>query len=153
MLMKSDLDYLGSVRLVNYLRSEIQKGNKEPSVSAASLFDDDAYLKPVLEDDALLYSLDDLTDEREIEDSQKPDEKRILELQEELEKLKLQFSEYRIAVQKSLGEQLAGQSTDEQPTQLEKPKKGKIEEADADYFTSYSFNGSLLHIDSKSPQR
>ncbi|RAO65264.1 uncharacterized protein BHQ10_001276 [Talaromyces amestolkiae] len=135
-----DLDFLGTIRLVNYLRSEIKKGNKEPSVSSSALFDDDAYLKPVLDDDALLYSLDDLTDDVEVEDGKAPSEKRILELQEELEKLKNQFSEYRLAVQKSLGEQLASVSVDDSAAGPGAPKKGKIEEADADYFTSYSFN-------------
>ncbi|EED19039.1 protein arginine methyltransferase RmtB [Talaromyces stipitatus ATCC 10500] len=135
-----DLDFLGSVRLVNYLRSEIKKGNKEPSVSSTALFQDDIYLKPVLDDDTLLYSLDDLTDEVEVEDPDKSNEKRILELQEELERLKTQFSEYRLAVQKSIGEQLAGTSVNDNPAGSEIPKRGRIEEADADYFTSYSFN-------------
>lgn len=126
------------------MRSEIKKGNKEPSVSSSAVFDDDIYLKPVLDDDALLYSLDDLTDDVEVEDRKESNEKRVLELQEELEKLKNQFSEYRLAVQKSLGEQLAGVSVDDNTTLAEVPKKGKIEEADADYFTSYSFNGSLI---------
>lgn len=123
------------------MRSEINKGNKEPSVSSSALFDDDVYLKPVLDDDALLYSLDDLTDQVEVEGGEESNEKRILELQEELEKLKIQFSEYRLAVQKSLGEQLVGVSVDDNATGSGVPKKGKIEEADADYFTSYSFNG------------
>lgn len=125
------------------MRSEIKKGNREPSISSSALFNDDVYLKPVLDDDALLYSLDDLTDDVEVEDGKVPNEKRILELQEELEKLKNQFSEYRLAVQKSLGEQLADVSIDENAAGPGAPKKGKIEEADADYFTSYSFNGSL----------
>lgn len=130
--------------MVNYLRSEIKNGNKDPSISSPALFEDDIYLKPVLDDDALLYSLDDLTDEVEVEDGKESNEKRILELQEELEKLKNQFSEYRLAVQKSLGEQLAGVSVDDNTAGGRVPKKGKIEEADADYFTSYSFNGSLI---------
>lgn len=82
------------MKLVNYIRSEVKKGNRSPDVSSKSLFEDDIYLKPVLEDDALLYSLEDLEDEPETVDGgvhvangRSSAEKRIIELQEELERL------------------------------------------------------------------
>ena len=68
------------------MRSEIKKGNREPSISSSALFNDDVYLKPVLDDDALLYSLDDLTDDVEVEDGKAPNEKRILEQKKEKSK-------------------------------------------------------------------
>lgn len=140
------MDFLGTIRLVNYLRSEIKKGNKEPNVSSAALFEDDVYLKPVLEDDALLYSLDDLAEEVETTNGKTSSEQRIMELQEELENLRNQFSEYRLAVQNSMSEELskADDSVEAQKNGPRAQTKGKIEEADADYFTSYSFNGSSL---------
>ncbi|KKA23628.1 Protein arginine methyltransferase RmtB [Rasamsonia emersonii CBS 393.64] len=143
------------VKLVNYIRSEVKKGNRNPDVSSKSLFEDDIYLKPVLDDDALLYSLEDLEDEPETVDGgvhlangRSSAEKRIIELQEELERLQGQFTDYRLAVQRSLNEQLF---KDEDPiTSSGAPeRKGSVrkklerdEEADADYLTSYSYNGA-----------
>ena len=54
------LEFLQKIKLVNYLRSESRKGNTQPDVSSAELFADDQYLQPVLEDDAVLYHLDEL---------------------------------------------------------------------------------------------
>lgn len=86
--------------MVNYVRTQVKKGNNTPDVSSKSNFEDDVYLKPVLEDDALLYSLDDLADEQG-EDAVPATEtnRQVLELQENLERLQNQFSEYRLAVQ------------------------------------------------------
>ncbi|KAA8565911.1 hypothetical protein EYC84_009722 [Monilinia fructicola] len=56
------LDFYGSIKLTNYLRSKTQNGEKpSQSISKADL-EDEKYLKPVLEDDAFLFSLDDLPD-------------------------------------------------------------------------------------------
>lgn len=113
-----------------------------PDVSTKEKFEDDAYLKPVLEDDALLYSLDDIEDTESEAPGGTEADKRVVELQEELERLQSQFLEYRTAVQKSMEDQLsqeddkivaAGPSTQTAP--------GKAEEIDADYFSSYSYNG------------
>lgn len=138
----SDLDFLDKIKLVNYVRSQVKAGNLSPDVSAKEKFEDEIYLKPVLEDDALLYSLDDIEDtEAEAPHGTEAD-KRVVELQEELERLQSQFLEYRSAVQKSMEDQLskeddkivaAGPSTKTAPS--------KAEEIDADYFSSYSYNG------------
>ena len=47
-------------KLVNYIRSEVKVGKGKPDVSSKSAFEDDRYLLPTLEDDALLYSLQDV---------------------------------------------------------------------------------------------
>ncbi|PKY08559.1 protein arginine methyltransferase RmtB [Aspergillus campestris IBT 28561] len=135
------LDFLEKIKLVNYLRSQVKAGNMSPDVSTKEKFEDDAYLKPVLEDDALLYSLDDIEDTESEAPRGTEADKRVVELQEELERLQSQFFEYRTAVQKSMEDQLtqeddkivaAGPSTRTAP--------GKAEEIDADYFSSYSYN-------------
>lgn len=54
------LDFLGAVKLVNYIRSEVKVGVEKPDVSAKSRFEDEQYLLPVLEDDALLWNLHDI---------------------------------------------------------------------------------------------
>ncbi|PLB53133.1 protein arginine methyltransferase RmtB [Aspergillus steynii IBT 23096] len=135
------LDFLGTIKLVNYIRSQVKSGNLSPDVTSKSNFEDDVYLKPVLEDDALLYSLDDIEDETAEGPGGTDAERQVVELQEELERLQTQFSEYRSAVQQSMEDQLSKE--DEKLASGPPPQrvKGKIEEADADYFVSYSYNG------------
>ncbi|KXT05267.1 hypothetical protein AC578_8348 [Pseudocercospora eumusae] len=60
-----NLDFYSSMKLVNYIRSEVLAGKQKPDVSNASSWADDKYLQPALEDDALLFSLDDI-DERPV---------------------------------------------------------------------------------------
>lgn len=143
------MDFLGTIKLVNYIRSEVQKGNKTPDVSSKSVFDNDSYLKPVLDDDALLYSLEDLTDDSaEVGNNEKSAEVRVAELEEELEQLRGQFANYRLAVQTSMSEQL--QATEDsipaKPATTKSEATIRIEDADAGYFTSYSTNSELPRL-------
>ena len=55
-----ELDFLEMIKLVNYIRHEVQNGNASPIPSSKAIFEGDQYLLPVLEDDALLYSLHDI---------------------------------------------------------------------------------------------
>lgn len=140
-----DLDFLDSIKLVNYVRTQVKAGNKTPDVSSKSQFEDDAYLKPVLEDDALLYSLDDIAEEQAGDEPSGGDaDRRVVELQEKLERLQTQFSEYRIAVQQSLEDQLTKEDEKLQPDAAKK-STDKTEEVDADYFSSYSYNSTLAY--------
>ena len=51
------------IKLVNFVRREVKEGRgKFLDTSTKSAFDDDRYLQPVLEDDALLYSLEDIVE-------------------------------------------------------------------------------------------
>ncbi|PYH33433.1 protein arginine methyltransferase RmtB [Aspergillus neoniger CBS 115656] len=139
-----DLDFLGTIKLVNYVRTQVKEGNMSPDVSSADKFEDDAYLKPVLEDDALLYSLDDIEDETAETTGGSDAERRVIELQEDLERLQTQFSEYREAVQKSMEEQLTKEDEKLGSTLSDASAQkaaNRVEEIDADYFTSYAYNG------------
>ena len=59
---EQSLDYYGVIRFVNYIRRNVQNG--VPNPTAVASFDDlksgEELLKPVLEGDALLYSIDDI---------------------------------------------------------------------------------------------
>ncbi|KAJ5211663.1 Ribosomal protein arginine N-methyltransferase rmt3 [Penicillium cinerascens] len=136
------LDFLDTIKLVNYVRSEVKAGNKTPDVSSKVKFADDAYMKPVLEDDALLYSLDDIAQDQDAEPASGNEaERKVIELQEDLERLQTQFSEYRLAVQKSLADQLNKEDEKLEPgAYVKRSPADKIGEADEDYFTSYSYN-------------
>ncbi|KAL9638234.1 MAG: hypothetical protein Q9164_001685 [Protoblastenia rupestris] len=54
------LELLEMVKLVNYIRSETREGRRSLDVSTKAIFEDDCYLQPVLDDDPLLYSLEDV---------------------------------------------------------------------------------------------
>lgn len=138
------MDFIGLIKLVNYIRSQVKAGNTTPDVSSKDNFDDDAYMKPVLEDDALLYSLGDIAEEDEPEESGDNDaERRVVELQEDLERLQTQFTEYRLAVQRSMEEQLTQEDDKLSSAGPSARTKNKIEEVDSDYFVSYQYNGNL----------
>ncbi|KAJ9196945.1 hypothetical protein DTO164E3_4220 [Paecilomyces variotii] len=140
-----DLDLLESIKLVNYIRSEVRAGNTKPDISSKAIFEDDIYMRPVLEDDALLYSLEDLGEteaegDAPVSNATANAKKRVLELQEQLERLQGQFSEYRLAVQKSLDDQLSKEDDSSAAKGPTRKATDRLQEADADYFTSYSYN-------------
>lgn len=137
------LDFYGSIKLTNYLRSKTQSGEKpSESISKADL-EDEKYLKPVLEDDAFLFSLDDLPDiveqssgsgkGREVESG--PLVTRVSELEEELRRTQSQFENYRNAVNATLDERW------NKPAGPAATKEEGKRDDDSQYFTSYSYNG------------
>jgi protein arginine N-methyltransferase 3 len=114
------------IKLVNYIRSETKKGNVEPDVSSIDKFSNDCYLKPVLENDAVLFSLGDLNI-RELDHLQAAEhataqgdapqgddvledsttlKKKIRQLEDELSAVSQGFKDYRNAVLRTLGRSL-----------------------------------------------
>ena len=152
-----DLDFLDLVRLVNYFRSEVRNGNSTIDVSSKSNFEDARFLLPALEDDALLFSLDEIIEEPEspeLDDFQPDVELKrsndnstlhsVPELQNELQRLQQQFAAYRLAVDETLEkrwnseEQHSGSSN----ADSDKEKAANVLAYDeSQYFTSYSYNG------------
>ncbi|KAH9825931.1 arginine N-methyltransferase 3 [Teratosphaeria destructans] len=56
-----ELDFYGAVRLINYIRSLVAAGDAaRPDTSDKALWQDEKFMKPVLEDDALISSLYDV---------------------------------------------------------------------------------------------
>jgi protein arginine N-methyltransferase 3 len=149
---KLGLDFYGNIKLVNYLRSQVHSGKPIPSDLTRKEFDDEKYLKPVLEDDAVLFTLDDLPEVDEIpyeadaQDKGKGVEKdsgsliaRVSELEEELRRVHTQFSDYRDTVKTTLDKKWneAGQSGSAVP-------KEEKRDDDSHYFSSYSYNGNVV---------
>lgn len=108
-----DLDFIGTVKLVNYLRSHGQSDTltSENGPLKSMPFEDDKYLKPVLQDDALIYNLDELPSKNAIADgvsTSEPSESdlanQVRELQAQLEHVKTGFAEYRLLAERSLRE-------------------------------------------------
>jgi protein arginine N-methyltransferase 3 len=138
---KLSLDFYGSIKLVNYIRSAVKNGQ---SVSSANItkahLEDDKFLKPVLEDDALLFNLDDLPPASASGTTADGSLlARVAELEEELRKTQFQFEDYRSVVKKTLDERWNDDTTGCSTS----PQKAAEEKRDDDshYFTSYSYNG------------
>ena len=67
----TELDFFATIQLVNYVRSQVRQGVTVVDFATASSgtpWTDEKYLQPVLEDDALLYSIDELADPDDAED-------------------------------------------------------------------------------------
>merc|ERR1712000_792019 len=80
------LDFYGAIKLVNYVRSKVQQSQPLPEQISAKDLEDDQYLKPVLENDALLFTLDEVL-EADQETTADP-ATRARALEEELENLR-----------------------------------------------------------------
>ena len=122
----------------------MKEGNTNPDVSSLSNFSDDKYLQPVLEDDALLFSLDDLIQPDDGKDQitateAQTSEARIAELEAQLKSLNAQFTDFRLQVDQTLERRWA-ESTGEAPI-AEASTSVKGHDYDGDYFNSYSYNG------------
>lgn len=150
---KLALDFYGNIKLVNFIRSQVQAGKEIPSDITKDLFEDDRFLKPVLEDDAVLFTLDDLPEVTEQvpatngESGSKDSTAnsgslvaRVSELEEELRKIQSQFDNYRITVSETLDDRWNDKSSSA-PSKSEPETKEEKRDDDSHYFTSYSYNG------------
>lgn len=144
---------------MNFIRSETKRGNLTPDLSSKSVLEDDRYLRPVLEDDALLFSLDEVIGD--LENEVLPTAKvngtklcsdqggagavnRVIELEREMQRLQLEFSEYRETVTKALDDRWnSTDDVDKSTNGVEKSGKEKkpSQDDDSHYFSSYSTNG------------
>lgn len=131
-----------------------------PNTSSKEIFGDEKYLRPVIEDDALLYSLDDLDSVEPSEavnqylgqdrSQQGPDSgllARVAELEAELCSLHMKMTDYRETVAKVLDDRWASAEVDQYPkAQLSKGGQttAPLRDNDSHYFKSYSYNGMLL---------
>ena len=125
------LDFYGSIKLVNYIRQQVKDGKPAPTTITKADIEDDKYLKPVLDDDALLFNLDELPEAKDT--AQDNLLARVAELEEELRKTQLQFGDYRNVVAKTLDERWNDNSAAPE-------KKEEKRDDDSHYFTSYSYN-------------
>ncbi|KAJ4860132.1 ribosomal protein l11 methyltransferase (PrmA) domain-containing protein [Trichoderma breve] len=137
------LDFHGAVKLVNYIRSRVR--DQQPVAKNLTLadFEDDGYFKPVLENDALIVSLDEILDSdlvkadttaSQLDSSQGELLAQKQALEAELESVRTQFSNYRLAVQETLDRRW-GDDTEQSPAKgAAKGDRGNY------YFESYAYN-------------
>ncbi|KAK0651323.1 S-adenosyl-L-methionine-dependent methyltransferase [Cercophora newfieldiana] len=160
------LDFHGMVKLINFVRQRVHEGKAVPGDITAADLEDDSLLKPVLEDDALILCLDDLpeagaaaaeTDKDKVSSAAVADAPQVdallqknAQLQAELEQLAKQFTNYRLAVQKTLDQRWqADEEPEDAPSSSSKGGKGGKVEAEGSakkkddssyYFESYAHN-------------
>lgn len=141
------LDFYGNIKLVNFIRSRKQAGEKVTSLISKNDFEDEKFLKPVLEDDALLFSLDELPD---VEHSEENGDSgngqlvaRVSELEEELRRMQSKFDDYRTTVKETLDERW-NDKTPAGPSTIE--EKEEKRDDDSHYFSSYSYNGQSSQL-------
>ncbi|KAI1869036.1 uncharacterized protein JN550_006023 [Neoarthrinium moseri] len=108
---KLQLDFHGSVKLVNYIRHRVHEGSPVTEDISKADFDQDQFLKPVLDDDAVIIGLFDLPDvvpegapAAEGQGASVVDDllQRNTQLQEELARVTAQFESYRATVAETL---------------------------------------------------
>ncbi|KAH6610974.1 s-adenosylmethionine-dependent methyltransferase superfamily domain-containing [Trichoderma cornu-damae] len=141
--MKSlQLDFHGAVKLVNFIRSRVRDQQQAlPENLTLADFQDDCYFKPVLENDALIVSLDEILGSEvakadgQLDNSRQEllAQKRVLEA--ELDLVRSQFSNYRLAVQETLDRRW-GSDSEQSPSKA----SASGEDRGNYYFESYASN-------------
>lgn len=135
------LEFHDAIKLINFIRTCTQEKKSLPQTISAQDFADDKYLKPVLESDALLFSLDEILGDTPEDSANVPgDDKqgiqaRNQELEAELAAVKEKFASYRLAVEETLDKRWG----DENDTG--KPANEKKKDSSDGYFESYAYNG------------
>ncbi|KAL7624764.1 Ribosomal protein arginine N-methyltransferase rmt3 [Parahypoxylon ruwenzoriense] len=153
------LDFHGCVQLVNFIRQRVHEGLPVTEDISWPDINHDQYLKPVLDDDAVILGLFDLPEVKPagVAVSQGGDNavivedllKRNSELQGELTRVKARFDNYRVAVQKTLDERWGDVDPAEQPAESATKVRGKQNEAEKEedeskyYWESYA--GADIH--------
>lgn len=149
------LDFLGAVKLINFVRSHVRDKSSLPKQISHLDIDDERYLRPVIENDAVIFSLDEILDtlgkHQEIAvDVPKASVGELLDrnktLESALESMTEKFANYRLAVEQTLDRRW-GTDDNLGSSLVSKPK-----DTSSYYFESYAANGMKLN-DHKETER
>lgn len=100
-------------------------------------------MQPALEDDALLFTIDDVLDTVATGPAtagQDSSDSKVTELEEELKRLRLQFTEYRKTVEKTLDDRWTEGAAESSSATANKGESAFDKQIDEGYFDSYSYN-------------
>ncbi|KAJ6441696.1 Ribosomal protein arginine N-methyltransferase rmt3 [Purpureocillium lavendulum] len=147
-LTRLQLDFIGAVKLINFIRDCVGRGQTLPSPITAQDIDSDELLRPTLDNDAVLFSLDDVLETISASEAESGGEqtvalqKRNAELEAELEAIRSSFANYRLTVQETLdrrwGDEQDGPDGSVKPSaQASSPPARNNSDY---YFESYAFN-------------
>ncbi|PNS15080.1 Ribosomal protein arginine N-methyltransferase rmt3 [Sphaceloma murrayae] len=137
------LDFLECVKLVNYLRKLALDGNGPPEITSKDAFMSDDLLQPTLEDDSLLFSLDEITDPADapITNGNDTAEESCSDLKQQLKDLEARFAEYRLDVARTLEQRWDDRNDATASASKVKSKDDELDEKyDRGYFETYSYN-------------
>ena len=132
--------------MINYLRLQKQAGRASSEPPQRSDIEDEKYLRPVLEDDALLYGLDEINGDSshtgENGQAEGGNQTKILKaeiaaLKDELATVKSRFEEYKQTAERVMDDRYAILST---PSGAESINDTSTD-TDTGYFDSYGNNG------------
>lgn len=129
------------IKLVNYIRAQVQQGSSNPDVSDPANWQDDKFMQPVLENDALLFGLDELDamdagpNDQASKQPANDASAEVARLKEQLSRLQFQFDAYRGQVSQTLEQRWADNEARTSNTTEAAEKK-----YDEGYFDSYSYN-------------
>ncbi|KAL8998559.1 MAG: hypothetical protein Q9169_002399 [Polycauliona sp. 2 TL-2023] len=145
-----ELETYGMIKLINYVREQVSRGHLRPDVSPEVYLDGDRYMKPFLDDDALLYSIDDIFDlvqqttrSSANEPKQKLSDEDVQELLKQNDQLREQVKYYRNAYQEAylenldLKERKGSEPQDHSPNHSTHGVRRKTKDHDTHYFSSY----------------
>ncbi|KAI0879849.1 S-adenosyl-L-methionine-dependent methyltransferase [Annulohypoxylon maeteangense] len=150
------LDFYGCIKLVNFIRQRVHEGLPVTEDITLSAIDQEQYLKPVLDDDAVILALDDLPELAPVgataaqggDNAVLVDDllKRNSDLQGELERVKAQFDSYRVAVQQTLDDRWGDvdQAEAESAAAAAKASRG-IKKVDESQYYWDSYAGTEIH--------
>ncbi|KAG6013382.1 hypothetical protein E4U43_007316 [Claviceps pusilla] len=137
------LDFLGAVKLINFIRNYVRDKSTIPKQISREDIDDERYLSPVIENDAVIFSLDELLDsssqdqEVAINATETPANElldRNKTLESELHAIREKFANYRLAVEQTLDRRWGVDDIPGSPL-VSKPK-----DVSSSYFESYAAN-------------
>ena len=133
-----------------------------PDVSSKDKFGPDSYLTPVLENDALLYVMEEYFDENSNLSETARLQLRIEELEDDLKNATLRMNEYREVSRKLIEQQMpdadesregGAKNAEEASKQIESTAEAGVaqtksvdEKQDEEYFDSYSWTGKCHYI-------
>jgi protein arginine N-methyltransferase 3 len=140
------LDFLGAIKLVNFIRLQLKSNIALPTEISLGDIEDDCYLKPVLENDAVIYSLDEVLESTNDASSTEPsgavDEssselhKHNKSLEAELNSIRESFANYRLAVEQTLDRRWGDDTIPIASA------SGKEKDSSGYYFESYAAHGT-----------
>lgn len=143
--------------ILGLVRRSVKEGTALPAEITAAQLADDKLLIPVLEDDALIFCLDELPEAgaaRKGEGGAQVDEllQKNAQLQAEIEQLSKQFSNYRLTVEQTLDKRWGADEESEKKDGEKKAVDGEKKEGgregwidnSAYYFESYANNGESI---------
>ncbi|KAG5985115.1 hypothetical protein E4U55_001364 [Claviceps digitariae] len=143
-IRRLQLDFLGAVKLINFIRISVRDKITLPQQISCEDIDDERYLSPVLENDALIFSLDEALDlsNQDQETAADAGKTQVFDevldrnktLESELHSIREKFANYRLAVEQTLDRRWGVDDIPSSPPVL------KSKDTSSYYFESYAAN-------------